>query len=69
MLPSWAGEEGEIVPIYSAFTGLYSLFVYIGGQWISFGTVPVGILPINANGARVTAGGAAPSSGDITFLS
>lgn len=42
---------------------------YIGGQWISFGTVPVGILPINANGARVTAGGAAPSSGDITFLS
>jgi len=42
---------------------------YIGGQWISFGTVPVGILPINANGARVTSGGAAPSSGDITFLS
>lgn len=33
--PAWTGEEGEIVPIYSSFTGLYSLFVYIGGQWRS----------------------------------
>jgi len=42
---------------------------YVGGQWVSFGTVPVGVLPINASGARITAGGGAPSSGDITFLS
>jgi hypothetical protein len=34
-LPSWTGEEGEIVPIYSTFTSRYSLFVYIGGQWRS----------------------------------
>lgn len=42
---------------------------YVGGQWVSFGTVPVGILPINASGARVTSTGLAPASGDITFLS
>jgi hypothetical protein len=34
-LPAWAGEEGEIVPIYSSFTGKYSLFIYIGNQWRS----------------------------------
>jgi hypothetical protein len=33
--PSWTGEEGEIVPIYSSFSLEYSLFVYIGGQWRS----------------------------------
>jgi len=63
-----------IVPQASAaanvFVGASKAYdFYIGGQWVSFGTVPVGILPINASGARVTAGAAAPSSGDITFLS
>jgi len=54
----------------SVFVGASKAYdFYVGGQWISFGTVPVGILPINASGARITAGAAAPSSGDITFLS
>ena len=38
--PSWIGEEGEIVPIFSTFTGNYSLFVYIGGQWRSTTLTP-----------------------------
>ena len=54
----------------SVFVGASKAYdFYVGGQWVSFGTVPVGVLPINAQGARVTSGGAAPSSGDITFLS
>jgi hypothetical protein len=54
----------------SVFVGASKAYdFYVGGQWVSFGTVPVGILPINASGARVTSGGASPSSGDITFLS
>jgi len=54
----------------SVFVGVSKAYdFYVGGQWVSFGTVPLGILPINASGARVTSGGAAPSSGDITFLS
>ena len=54
----------------SVFVGASKAYdFYVGGQWVSFGTVPLGVLPINAQGARVTSGGAAPSSGDITFLS
>lgn len=54
----------------SVFVGVSKAYdFYVNGQWVSFGTVPLGVLPINAQGARVTSGGAAPSSGDITFLS
>ena len=54
----------------SVFVGVSKAYdFYVGGQWVSFGTVPLGVLPINAQGARVTSGGSAPSSGDITFLS
>lgn len=54
----------------SVFVGASKAYdFYVGGQWVSFGTVPVGVLPINALGARVTSGAANPSAGDITFLS
>jgi len=54
----------------SVFVGSSKAYdFYVGGQWVSFGTVPLGVLPINAQGARVTSGGGAPSSGDIVFLS
>lgn len=54
----------------SVFVGSSKAYdFYVGGQWVSFGTVPTGVLPINAQGARITSGGGAPSSGDITFLS
>lgn len=64
----------SLVPAASAaasvFVGSSKAYdFYVGGQWVSFGTVPTGVLPINAQGARLTSGGGAPSSGDITFLS
>ena len=67
-------QVNTIVPEASAaasvFVGASKAYdFYVGGQWVSFGTVPVGVLPINASGARITAGGGAPAAGDITFLS
>ena len=41
----------------------------VGGAWVAFkNTLAGSIIPICAIGARVTAGGAAPTTGDIVFL-
>jgi hypothetical protein len=43
--------------------------LYVNGAWVTFQGAQAGtIIPIHATGARKTAAGASPSSGDIVFL-
>jgi len=42
---------------------------YINGVWVKFKNANEGsIYPVRATGARISAGGVAPSTGDIVFL-
>lgn len=46
-----------------------SIDFYINGNWITFqGATAGSVIPIQALGARITAGSAAPNAGDIVFL-
>lgn len=42
---------------------------YVNGSWIAFQGATAGtVIPVQATGARVTSGSAAPTAGDVVFL-
>ena len=58
-------------PTTAVFIGVAKAydFCFDGTNWIAFAATLAGtVLPLQVKGCRVTAGGAAPTAGDIVFL-
>lgn len=64
-----ATTHGYTRAVWIGTTQSIDLFVVQTGAWVTFQGATAGtLIPIQASGARKTAGSAAPSSGDIVFL-
>lgn len=64
-----ASTHGYTRAVWVGTTQSIDLFVVQTGAWVTFQGATAGtLIPIQASGARKTAGSAAPTAGDIVFL-